>query len=127
MKIIGYAKGRVLDLANWSKKHLEKLIILIGVGIMSFILFVLLSWGIGYYANGFFGMHFELNSIWQGLGACVSAIVGLLTLATTSLAKLYVNSRYNSPLGEKPQRMMGDEPSETDYTGRAGRDSREQP
>ena len=108
MKIMGRVKGFVLDIANWSKKHLEKLIILIGVFIMTFILFVLLSWGIGYYANGFFGMKFDLGSIWQGLGACVAAITGLLTLACTSLAKLYVNSRYNSPQGEKPQRRDGE-------------------
>ena len=103
MKIMGRVKGFVLDIANWSKKHLEKLIILIGVFIMTFILFVLLSWGIGYY-----GMKFDLGSIWQGLGACVAAITGLLTLAATSLAKLYVNSRYNSPSGEKPQRRDGE-------------------
>lgn len=102
MKIIGRIKGTVLDLANWSKKHLEKLIILIGVLIMAFILFVLLSWAIGYYANGFWGYKFDLGSIWSGLSACVAAITGLLTLAATSLTKLYINSRYNSPQGEKP-------------------------
>lgn len=104
MRVFGKIKGTILDLANWSKKHLEKLIILIGVCIMTFILFVLVSWGIGFYANGFWGYKFELGSIWQGLGACVAAITGLLTLAATSLAKLYVDSRYNSPQGEKPQR-----------------------
>ena len=103
MKIMGRIKTWILNLAEWSKRHLEKLIILIGVCIMTFILFVLMSWGIGYYANGFFGMKFDLGSIWQGLGACVAAITGLLTLAATSLAKLYVNSRYNSPQGEKPK------------------------
>ena len=125
MKIMGRVKGWILDLANWSKKHLEKLIILIGVFIVAFILFVLLSWGIGYYANGFFGMKFDLGSIWQGLGACVAAITGLLTLAATSLAKLYVNSRYNSPQGERPQRK--EDEHATGDVGRAGQDCREQP
>ena len=126
MKIMGRCKGWVLDLASWAKKHVEKLIILVGVFIMFFILFVLLSWGVGYYANGFFGMKFDLGSIWQGLGACVSAIVGLLTLAVTSLAKLYVDSRYNSPQGEKPKRSEVMQ-NETDHIGRAGQDRREQP
>ena len=99
---MGKFKQEILNLAEWSKRHLEKLIILIGVFIMTFILFVLLSWAIGYYANGFFGFKFELGSIWQGLGACVAAITGLITMAGTSLAKLYVNSRYNSLPGEKP-------------------------
>lgn len=126
MKIMGRCKGWVLDLASWAKKHVEKLIILVGVFIMFFILFVLLSWGVGYYANGFFGMKFDLGSIWQGLGACVSAIVGLLTLAVTSLAKLYVDSRYNSPQGEKPKRSEVMQ-NEADHVGRAGQDRREQP
>lgn len=89
-------------MADWSKRHLEKLIILIGVLILFFILFVLLSWGVGYYANGFFGYKFDLGSIWQGLGACVAAISGLLTLAGVDLAKHYINSKFNSPNGENP-------------------------
>ena len=89
-------------MADWSKRHLEKLIILIGVFIMFFILFVLLSWGVGYYANGFYGFKFDLGSIWQGLGACVAAISGLLTLAGVDLAKHYINSKFNSPNGENP-------------------------
>lgn len=89
-------------MADWSKRHLEKLIILIGVFIMFFILFVLLSWGVGYYANGFYGLKFDLGSIWQGLGACVAAISGLLTLAGVDLAKHYINSKFNSPNGENP-------------------------
>lgn len=104
MRIFGKIKSAVLNIADWSKKNLEKLIILAAVCIMAFILFVLMSWGIGFYANGFFGYKFDLGSIWQGLGACVAAITGLLTLAATSLAKLYVDSRYNSPQGEKPKR-----------------------
>lgn len=89
-------------MADWSKRHLEKLIILIGVLILFFILFVLLSWGVGYYANGFYGLKFDLGSIWQGLGACVAAISGLLTLAGVDLAKHYINSKFNSPNGENP-------------------------
>lgn len=109
MRVIGRIKSEILNLADWSKRHLEKLIILIGVLIMTFILFVLLSWAIGFYANGFFGFKFELGSIWQGLGACVAAITGLITMAGTSLAKLYVNSRYNSPQGEKPEKVNSQE------------------
>ncbi len=104
MKIMGKIKNSVLNLADWAKQHLEKLIILIGVLIMTFILFVLLSWAVGFYANGFYGFKFDLGSIWQGLGACVAAITSLLTLAGVNLAKHYVDSRYNSQPGEKPKR-----------------------
>lgn len=101
--MMGKIKSNILNLANWAKLHLEKLIILIGVFIMFFVLFVLASWGVGYYANGFFGLKFELGSIWQGLGACITAITGLFTLAGVNLAKHYVDSRYNSAQGEKPK------------------------
>ncbi len=107
MKIAGKIKSAILSLADWSKAHLEKLIILIGVLIMSFILFVLLSWAVGFYANGLFGLRFDLGSVWQGLGACVAAITGLLTLAGVNLAKHYVDSKFNSQQGEKPKRTEG--------------------
>ena len=102
MKLLGRIKNEVLNLASWSQKNLDKLMILIGVSVMTFILFVLLSWAVGYYANGFFGMKFELGSIWQGLGACVAAISSLLTVAGVNLGKQYIDSRFNSPRGQAP-------------------------
>lgn len=97
-------KHIILNLAEWSKKNLDRLIILIGVLIMSFILFVLLSWGVGYYMNGLLGYKFDLGSIWQGLGACVAAIGSLLTMAGVNLGKRYIDSKFNSPLGERPRK-----------------------
>ena len=89
-------------MANWSKHHLGQLIILAGVIILCLVVLVLFSWFIGYYANGFYGFKFDLGSVWQGLGACVTAISGLLTVAGVQLGKHYVDSRYNSQAGEKP-------------------------
>ena len=104
MAIAGKIKGKILELANWSKHHLGQLIILCGVIILFLIVCVLFSWFVGYYCNGFLGMKFELGSVWQGLGACVTAISGLLTVAGVQLGKHYVDSRYNSNQGEKPGR-----------------------
>lgn len=95
-------KGTVVNLARWSKAHASELITLIGLLICGFILFVLLSWGIGYYLNGLAGYKFDLGSIWQGLGACVTAIGSLMTMAGVNLGKKYIDSKYNSPAGEKP-------------------------
>ena len=89
-------------MANWSKHHLSQLIILAGVIIPFLVVCVLFSWFVGFYCNGFYGMKFELGSVWQGLGACVTAITGLLTVAGVQLGKHYVDSRYNSAAGEKP-------------------------
>nr|DAV69309.1 MAG TPA: hypothetical protein [Caudoviricetes sp.] len=100
--IKGKIKNAVLGLAMWSKKHLSELITLIGILICCFVLFVLISWGVGYYANGLFGLKFDLGSIWQGLGACVAAIGSLLTMAGVNLGRQYIDSKFNSPLGERP-------------------------
>lgn len=109
MAFMGKVKGKVLDLANWSKHNLAQLIILAGVIILFLVVLVLFSWFVGFYCNGFGGYKFELNSVWQGLGACVTAISGLLTVAGVQLGKHYVDSRYNSAAGEKPRSRMEDE------------------
>jgi hypothetical protein len=67
-------KSKILDMANWSKHHLSQLIILCGVAILGLVVCVLLSWFVGYYANGIGGCKFDLNYVWQGLGACITAI-----------------------------------------------------
>ena len=103
MAIMRTIKSNILELANWSKHHLGQLIILAGVIILFLVVLVLFSWFVGFYANGFWGMKFELNSVWQGLGACVTAISGLLTVSGVQLGKHYVDSRYNSAAGEKPK------------------------
>ena len=102
MALMRQFKSNLLDMANWSKHHLAQLIILAGVIILFLVVCVLFSWFVGFYMNGFYGMKFDLNSVWQGLGACVTAISGLLTVAGVQLGKHYVDSRYNSQAGEKP-------------------------
>ena len=96
-------KSNLLEMANWSKHHLSQIIILAGVIILCLVVLVLFSWFIGFYANGFYGLKFDLGSVWQGLGACVTAISGLLTVAGVQLGKHYVDSKYNSAAGEKPR------------------------
>jgi len=102
MAVMKQIKSNILEMANWSKHHLGQLIILAGVIILFLVVCVLFSWFVGFYANGFYGFKFDLGSVWQGLGACVTAISGLLTVAGVQLGKHYVDSRYNSQAGEKP-------------------------
>ena len=103
MAFIRKFKSNILDMANWSKHHLSQIIILAGVIILFLVVLVLFSWFVGFYANGFYGLKFDLGSVWQGLGACATAISGLLTVAGVQLGKHYVDSRYNSAAGEKPR------------------------
>lgn len=66
--------------------------------LMTFLAIVMMSWLYGYWSNGFYDTHFEINSCWQGLAGIVTGLGGLATMA----AKYYVDSRYNSNEGEKP-------------------------
>jgi hypothetical protein len=63
--------------------------------IMLGLLFIMLSWAIGYYANGLLGYHFELQSCWAGLSTIGSA--GFL-----AAVKYFVDSWLNTERGEKP-------------------------
>lgn len=55
---------------------------------------VLFSWTFGYWSNGLYGTHFQIDSCWQGISACGIGLVGLM--------KWLVDSTKNSPKGEFP-------------------------
>jgi len=101
-------KSKLVALGKWSKNHASEIVTLIGLLICLFILIVLVSWAVGYYMNGLLGYKFELGSIWQGLGACITAIGSLLTMAGVNLGKQYIDSKYNSPQGVRPRRDGAD-------------------
>lgn len=67
--------------------------------LMGILALVMLSWLFGYWANGLYGTHFEINSCWQGLAGIVTGLGGLAAMA----AKYYIDSKYNSNDGEKPE------------------------
>lgn len=75
----------------WLQKHIS--VICIIFGLLSG-MFILASWGIGYYANALFGYKFEINSCWQGVSAVGVGLVGLL--------KWLIDSVRNSKDGEMP-------------------------
>lgn len=68
--------------------------------LMGILALVMLSWLFGYWSNGLYGTHFEINSCWQGLAGIVTGLGGLAAMA----AKYYIDSKYNSNDGEKPER-----------------------
>lgn len=55
---------------------------------------VLISWVFGYWSNGLYNTHFEINSCWQGISTCGMGLIGLF--------KWLVDSTKNSPKGEYP-------------------------
>lgn len=77
---------------QWLKKNIS--LICMVFALVSGI-FVLVSWGIGYYANALFGYKFQIESCWQGLTALGLGGVGLL--------KWLIDSVHNSEKGDEPQ------------------------
>ena len=61
---------------------------------------VLVSWLFGYWSNGLYGTHFQIDSCWQGISAAGMGLIGLF--------KWLVDSSKNSPLGEFPTATKGD-------------------
>ena len=87
----------------WLQKHIAMICIVTGA-LMS--LFVFISWGIGYYANALYGMHFDLGSCWTGLGAIATSIIGI--------AKWIIDSIKNSFDGNLPVGYQSQTPQESE-------------
>ena len=60
---------------NWLQRHIA--VICMVFGLLSG-MFIMGSWGVGYYANSLFDKHFEIASCWQGISSVGVGLVGLL-------------------------------------------------
>ena len=72
-------------------------------GMMVFLSLVMFSWFIGFWANGLCGAKFDLGSCWQGISAVVAGMTGVAALVGTKYARYYLDSKYNSSDGERPE------------------------
>jgi len=84
---------------DWLQKHIA--VICMAFGLLTGI-FIIVSWGVGYYANALFGAKFDLASCWQGISAAGVGLVGLL--------KWLIDSGLNSdknkiPFGEGDKKL----------------------
>ena len=59
---------------KWLQDHISTICIMFGLIAAAF---VLVSWGVGYYANALYGMHFDTGSCWQGISSIGAGLVGL--------------------------------------------------
>jgi len=78
---------------KWLEQNIA--VICMAFGLLSG-MFVMFSWGVGYYANALYGMHFDIFSCWQGMSAMGTGLVGLL--------KWLIDSTKNTLPGEYPGR-----------------------
>lgn len=65
-------------------------------------IYVVLSWGVGFWIEGFFRGRFDLASCWVGVGAI--GAVGLTEVGkeAAAWATYYVKSKFNTPQGQDP-------------------------
>lgn len=94
-------KTRLSHFFKWCSENWNSICLVIIIFILLFITLILSSWLAGYWLNGIYSMHFELGSVWQGLGACAAAIGSLLTAAGISMGKYFIDSKYNSASGKR--------------------------
>lgn len=73
------------------KKNIGHICMVFGILAATIVLF---SWTFGYWSNGLYGTHFQIDSCWQGISASGVGLVGLF--------KWLVDSTKNSPKGQYP-------------------------
>lgn len=96
-------KNRIIKFGKWAEKNWLSLVIVLGVTMMIFLYFVMISWLIGYWANALYGMHFELSSCLAGIGASITGLGGVIGLGKACWTKYGYDSRYNTPAGIMPK------------------------
>lgn len=89
-------KEKIIRLGQWGQKHWLQLIVIMGVVMMTFLVLVLISWLIGYWANALLGTRFELMSCWGGVAAVASGMATIVGLGKACWTKYGYDSRFNS-------------------------------
>lgn len=92
----------------WAESNLKSILILCSIVMIAFITIVLFSWLFGYFANGLYSYKFDLQSCWGGLTAVITGIGSILTIAGVNLVHKYIDSKYNSELGQMPKDAGGE-------------------
>ena len=70
---------------------------------MLFLCFVMLSWGVAFWANGLYDTHFDLGSCWQGITVVATGLGTVATFAAMPYIRYWISSKWNSGEGEIPE------------------------
>ncbi|WP_288843746.1 hypothetical protein [uncultured Megasphaera sp.] len=95
-------RDKVQQFGQWAESHWLALVIIMVTCMLLFLMLVLLSWLIGYWANAIYHMSFELESCWSGVAAIGTGLGSVAALATAAWAKYHTDSKYNSDDGNPP-------------------------
>lgn len=102
MTIIENLKARLADSSTWAKANWLAIIVVMTIIMMLFLCSVMFSWFIGFWANGLWGLKFDLGSCWTGISVVVAGIGSVAALAKTCWTVYEIDSQYNSELGCAP-------------------------
>lgn len=95
-------RDKVQRFGQWAESHWLALVIIMVTCMLGFLLLVLVSWLIGYWANAIYHTSFELESCWSGVAAIGTGLGSVAALATAAWAKYHTDSKYNSDDGNPP-------------------------
>jgi hypothetical protein len=89
-------KEKIIQLGQWGQQNWLPLIIILSCVMMLFLVAVMVSWLVGYWANALYGMHFDLSSCWSGVTAVIGGIATVVGLGKACWTKYGYDSRFNS-------------------------------
>lgn len=95
-------KSRFIRFGEWAQTNWLALIAILAVVLFVLLVVIVLSWLYGFWSNGLCGTKFEINSCWQGVSAVGAGIVTVVGLAKAAWTKYGLDSKYNSPEGQRP-------------------------
>ena len=95
-------RERFKNLVHFAGQNLRGFLVLALFCLVGFLSLVLLSWLVGFWMNGLYGFHFELQSCWSGLGAIAAGAGSVLAMAGINMGRHYIDSKFNSQIGHRP-------------------------
>ena len=95
-------KSKFIKFGEWVQSNWLALIAILAVVLFVLLVVIVLSWLYGFWSNGLYGTKFEINSCWQGVSAVGAGIVTVVGLAKAAWTKYGLDSKYNSPEGQRP-------------------------
>ena len=95
-------QSKFLKFCEWAQSNWLALIAILAVVLFILLVVIVLSWLYGFWSNGLYGTKFEINSCWQGVSAVGAGIVTVVGLAKAAWTKYGLDSKYNSPEGQRP-------------------------
>lgn len=98
-------KDSIKSFGNWAQDNWGAVVTFSTIFLLFILSLILFSYLYGYWSNGLYGTHFDLNSIWSGVGIVITGVCSVFNLARTQDSKYKTDSQYNSSSGSLPTKI----------------------